>query len=355
MFSNWTSEGKATLMLVGGVCASAASFVLWPTKRLLLIPATVVYALGLRKVVAGNTCDYKADLHGKVAVITGANTGIGKTTAIELTKRGCHVIIACRNLDKAADAVKEIQKSINTTTSSSSSSPSVEAMQLDLSSLESVREFVSQFEARKLPCHILLNNAGVMRCPYSHTKDGFEMQFGTNHLGHFLLTNLMLPTLKESKARIVNVSSRAHSNAIPGTSFHDMAFPDRKGYSPSVAYGYSKLANILFTQQLQKRLDVEGSGATTYSLHPGVIRTELARHLELPTPVKWLFMGVSKLMFKTPEEGAQTSLYCCIDPNAKPGAYHSDCRVVPTTAEGRNEERGRELWELSEKWVGLKK
>ena len=242
--------------LVGGLIAGVAS-----VGGLILI----------RKWAAGGVCRSKARLDGKTVIITGANTGIGLETAVDLAKRNAaKIILACRSVERGEKAAVEVRKRSN--------NDNVVFCQLDLASLESVRKFAGKILEEEPRIDILINNAGVMALPQrTLTKDGFEMQFGTNHLGHFLLTYLLLDRIKEApSARIVNVSSSAHRRG-------KMDFDNlnsEKSYVPWVAYGTSKLANILFTRSLAKRL--KGTNVTANSLHPGVINTELARHLSLP-------------------------------------------------------------------------
>ena len=220
----------------------------------------------VRRYFAGGVCYSRAKLDGKTVIITGANTGIGKETAIDLARRGARVIIACRSAEKGEEALMEVR--------AKSGNDHVVFRRLDLASLESVRQFASKVLEEEPTIDILVNNAGVMACPYSKTEDGFEMQFGVNHLGHFLLTNLLLDRLKESPAaRIVNVSSTAHRR-VDAINFDDLN--SEKSYNRMAAYGQSKLANILFTRSLAKRL--VGTSVIANCLHPGVIRTELGRH-----------------------------------------------------------------------------
>ena len=239
------------------------------TQTLLVFGGTIIVGTLylLRRYVAGGVCHSRAKLDGKTIIITGANTGIGKETAIDLARRGARVIIACRSAEKGEEAVVEVR--------AKSGNDKVVFRRLDLASLESVRQFASKVLEEEPTIDILINNAGVMACPYSKTEDGFEMQFGVNHLGHFLLTNLILDRLKESPAaRIVNVSSTAHRRT-EGINFDDLN--SEKSYNSFVAYGQSKLANILFTRSLAKRL--VGTSVIANCLHPGVIRTELGRHI----------------------------------------------------------------------------
>ena len=191
----------------------------------------------------GPKCQSNKSLKGKTVVITGGNTGIGKETAVDLAGRGARVIIGCRNLEKGKEALKEIQER--------SGSSSVFLEQIDLASLESVRTFSDKILNSEPRLDILINNAGVMACPYQKTEDGFEMQFGVNHLGHFLLTLLLLDRLKRSQpSRIINVSSSAHRMGSGKINFDDIHF--EKSYSSWGAYFNSKLANVLFTSRAQQ-------------------------------------------------------------------------------------------------------
>ena len=221
-----------------------------------------------RRYFGGGVCYSKARLDSKTAIITGANTGIGLETAVDFAQRNGRVILACRSKEKGEAAVEQVKKR--------SGNNNVVFMPLDLSSLDSVRSFCASVLDSEPRLDILVNNAGVMACPYAKTADGFEMQFGVNHLGHFLLTNLLLDRLKEAPAaRIVNVSSSAHRRGK--INFDDLN--STQSYQQWLAYGQSKLANILFTRSLAKRL--EGTNVIANSLHPGVIRTELGRHINI--------------------------------------------------------------------------
>ncbi|XP_029943589.1 retinol dehydrogenase 12-like [Salarias fasciatus] len=272
-------------------------------------------------------------LDGKTVVITGANTGIGKETAIDLSKRGARVIIACRDMEKAKAAVKEIIES--------SGNDNVLCKKLDLSDTKSIREFAEGINQDEAKLNILINNAGVMVCPYGKTADGFEMQIGVNHLGHFLLTYLLLDLIKKSApARIVTVSSLAHSW---GSIYLD-DINSEKSYDKSKAYSQSKLANVLFTRSLAKRL--EGTGVTTYSLHPGVVQTDLFRHLNGP---QRCFMKVVSPFTKNSVQGAQTTIYCAVEPKLanETGGYYSDCAPTSPSRKAKNDELAQKLWDLS--------
>jgi len=223
-------------------------------------------------------------------------------------------------------------------------------MEIDLSSLNSVRQFVDRWYALNLPIHILLNNAAVMACPRSTTVDGFEMQFGTNHLGHFLLTNLLLPYLKQAgNARVVNVSSYGHTmsgirfDVCGKTDIYDEWFGDWKAYS------ISKTANILFSVELDRRY--RNDGIRSFSLHPGVISTELGQHNFFAD----IFYSFGKSALKSIPQGAATSVLACTAPELEGvgGYYFSDCNIVNAKSYATNPDTAAELWELSKKMVKL--
>lgn len=273
-------------------------------------------------------------LDGKTVVITGANTGIGKETAIDLSKRGARVIIACRDMEKAQTAVKEIIES--------SGNDNVLCKKLDLSDSKSIREFAEGIIQDEPKLDILINNAGVMVCPYGKTADGFEMQIGVNHFGHFLLTFLLLDLVKKSTpARIINVSSMAHTFT---SSINLEDINSEKYYDKNNAYAQSKLANVLFTRSLAKRL--EGTGVTAYALHPGVVKTDLWRHLNA---AQRAFMKLASPFTKNSVQGAQTTIYCAVEPKLEneSGGYYSDCAPANCSRTAKNDELAQKLWELS--------
>ncbi|XP_072910489.1 retinol dehydrogenase 12-like isoform X2 [Hemitrygon akajei] len=263
-----------------------------------------------------------ARLDGKTVIITGANTGIGKESTKELAKRGAHIIMACRDTEKADAAAKEIIEETG--------NPNVVVKKLNLADIKSIREFAEQINNEQQQVNILINNAGVMMCPYLKTEDGFELQFGVNHLGHFLLTYLLIDLLKRSSpARIINVSSTAHKMGT--IQFDDLN--SEKSYSSVKAYAQSKLANILFTKELARKLE-------------GVVRTELARHLN---PVTRFGLSLLRPFTKSPEHGAKTTNYCAIAPGLEKetGQYFSDCDLAPCSAAACDDETAKKLWEVS--------
>ncbi|XP_053130471.1 retinol dehydrogenase 12 isoform X2 [Hemicordylus capensis] len=291
-----------------------------------------------RKFVAGGVCKSTATLNGKVAVITGANTGIGKETAKDLARRGARVILACRDMARAEAAACEIR--------TMTGNQQVIAMKLDLADSKSIKEFAENFLKEEKELHILINNAGVMMVPYSKTADGFEVHLGVNHLGHFLLTFLLIERLKQSApARIVNVSSLAHHGGK--IRFHDLQ--GEKLYCRSLAYCHSKLANILFTRELARRL--QGTGVTVNALHPGTVSSDLPRYS--------IFISVASKIFhvflKSPYEGAQTSVYCAVaeELESVSGQYFSDCKPAYLSSRARDDETANKLWQVSCELLGI--
>ncbi|XP_043270397.1 uncharacterized protein [Venturia canescens] len=305
------------------------------------------------------TCNSTLRLVGKTVVITGANTGIGKETARDLYRRGARVIMACRNMEKAnaaAEEVKTVPPSKPEREQFQGDPGEVVTCKLNLASFASVRECAKHLIENETNIHMLINNAGVMMCPYEKTEDGFESQFQTNHLGHFLLTLLLLPKLRSSTpgVKIINVSSDAH---YFGTIHFDNINLERS-YGPIKAYAQSKLANVLFTRELARRLkDAKIEGITVYSLHPGVIATELGRHINttLFPGVGFMFNKFVRPWSKTPELGAQTTLYCALDEEAakQSGLFYKECAVTTPSGKARNDERALRLWNESLKFVGL--
>ncbi|KAK2902776.1 hypothetical protein Q8A67_007489 [Cirrhinus molitorella] len=298
----------------------------------------------LRIWIAGGVCKSRACLDGKTVVITGANTGIGKETAKDMARRGARVVMACRDLTRAENAAEYIRRSTG--------NGNVVIRHLNLASLYSVQEFAKEFIATEERLDILVNNAGVMMCPKWITEDGFETQLAVNHLGHFLLTNLLLGMLKRSSpSRVVNVSSIAHVGGK--IEFEDLFF-DKRPYSSLLSYKQSKLANVLFSRELARRM--KGTGVSSFCLHPGVIRTELDRHVVSWYPMlKTVLSLPCLLLMKTPWQGAQTSIYCAVTEGLerKSGCYFSDCAEKDPAPQGKDDEVGRRLWEKSAQLVGL--
>jgi NAD(P)-dependent dehydrogenase (short-subunit alcohol dehydrogenase family) len=274
-------------------------------------------------------------LAGRVALITGANTGIGRVTAVELARRGAHVFLAGRSPERHAGVLADIR--------ALTGGARVDYLPLDLASLASVRACAQAFLVRGLPLHLLINNAGLAGSP-GLSQDGFELTFGVNHLGHFLLTQLLLERLKTSApARIVTVASRAHTrvNGIDWEALRQVT-RSRAGLRE---YGVSKLANVLFSAELGRRL--AGTGVQTYALHPGVVASDVWR------AVPWPFRQLIKLAMISTEDGAVTSLYCATSPevDGQSGLYYDKCRVKTPSVQGQDAALARELWQRSEEWT----
>ncbi len=275
-------------------------------------------------------------MNGKRVLITGGNSGIGKVTAVELAKLGASVVLACRIGDKTIEALKLI----NATSTSSN-----EAINLpcDLASLDSVRSVTDRYVSQFDRLDVLINNAGVFPLKRKLTQDGFEMQFGVNHLAHFLLTTRLLDILKSSApSRVVTVSSMMHKSGELDID----SFRGQKKYSAQAAYRQSKLANVLFAVELAKRL--EGTGVTSNVLHPGGVRTGITRD------VPWLFRKIIDLMFISPEEGAKTNIMLASDKSLDQvtGQYYDQCKKASCSPLAEDDFLRRRLWQESETLVG---
>ena len=289
------------------------------------------------------------DLSGKVYIVTGSNTGIGFQTAKALAKMSATVILACRSREKAISAKNQIVQETNCAPSK------IVALDLDLCDFDSVRQFVKDFEALGFPLHCLINNAGLMMNERSVTKAGLEMNITANHLSHFLLTNLLLKFLENTKGRVVVLSSALHRMA-KSYDFDDMMA--EKNYSLFGTYAQSKLANILFAFELQKRMEAKKTGVTCNVVHPGCVRTEVTRNMNafmrIGDQIAAPFM---KLIQKTPEQGAYCSVHVATAKELEGigGKYYFNCDegiLGPAAKLGTESER---LWKESEKLVGLKK
>ncbi|GAB0091558.1 retinol dehydrogenase 12 [Sergentomyia squamirostris] len=274
-------------------------------------------------------------MDGKVVIITGANTGIGKETALDLARRNAKIYLACRDFDRCEAARKEIiEKTGN---------QQIFNRHLDLSDQQSVRDFVEKFSNEEEKLDVLINNAGVLNLPHSLTVDGIESHFGINHVSHFLLTHLLLDHLKKAQqGRIVNVSSVGYKSAKIDKD--DLQL--QKSYAELIAYCNSKLAQVLTTQSLAKKL--EGTNVTVYSLHPGIIITEIWRNGKISKILQLFLVPVLRFLFcKSIKSGAQTSIRCAVDPDLATvsGKYFSDCEVVEKL-KGQANEIGLEdfLW-----------
>ncbi|WP_369271977.1 oxidoreductase [Streptomyces sp. R11] len=280
------------------------------------------------------------DLSGRTAVVTGANSGIGLTAADALARSGAHVVFAVRDLERGRAAAATV-------------TGSTEVRRLDLADLASVREFADAWQGR--PLDLLINNAGVMMLPQQRTADGFEMQFGTNHLGHFALTNLLLPYVTD---RVVTLSSGAHRWSGARIRFEDLNWTS--AYHPNRAYAQSKLANLLFTLELQRRLTESGSPVRALAAHPGYAATNLQSHAG--SPVMRAFMRIGNRVFAQDDKaGALPTLYAATQD--LPGASYvgpdglGEMRGAPTlvgrTTAASDAEVARRLWTVSEELTGV--
>lgn len=301
--------------------------------------------------MSGWTAEQIPDQHGRVAVVTGANSGLGEVTARELARRGAHVVLAVRSVDKGEAAAREIRDAAPGAT--------VEVRALDLSALDSVRAFAADLAGDHPAVDLLVNNAGIMMTPPSRTADGFELQLGTNHLGHFALTGLLLEALGRTPApRVVTVSSIEHK---PGRiHFDDLQL--EHGYAPRKAYQQSKMANAVFGLELDRRLRAAGSPVLSVLAHPGYSATNLQS--TGPTGAAKLAMKLGNAVLAQPvQRGALPQLYAATAPDVGGGQFFGpdgfqEFRGNPTevqaVAPAHDPEIGRRLWEVSQELTGVR-
>jgi NAD(P)-dependent dehydrogenase (short-subunit alcohol dehydrogenase family) len=289
------------------------------------------------------------DQTGRTAVVTGANTGLGYETATALAAKGAHVVLAVRNLEKGKAAADLIARA--------HPGASVAIQELDLTSLDSIRAAADELKSKHDAIDLLINNAGVMTTPKSVTKDGFELQFGTNHLGHFALTGLLLDrVLAAPGSRIVTVSSQGHRFARNGIRFNDLQW--ETGYSRIGAYGQAKLANLMFTYELQRRL--QGTNTIAVAAHPGGSNTELVRNS--PAVLRAIADAVGPLLFQSAEMGALPTLRAATDPGVLGGQYYGPDgigeqrgypKVVASNDQSHDVAAQKRLWAVSEELTGV--
>ncbi|WP_433014041.1 SDR family NAD(P)-dependent oxidoreductase [Kribbella sp. CA-294648] len=285
------------------------------------------------------------DQKGRVAVVTGANTGLGFETARVLAERGATVVLAVRDVEKGKQAAARMSGTV-----------SVQA--LDLTSLESVRDAAAELHDKHASIDLLINNAGVMQPPKQTTRDGFELQFGANHLGHFAFTGLMLDLLLPVPgSRVVTVSSIAHRWRGAAIHFDDLQWD--RSYNRTAAYGQSKLANLLFTYELQRRLAPHGT-TIAVAAHPGIANTELVRHA--PAALRFLAPIVGPLVSQNAANGALPSLRAATDPAVLGGQYYGpgglgelrgNPRVVSSSPQSHDKTTQQRLWTISEDLTGV--
>ena len=297
------------------------------------------------------------DLTGKVAIVTGANSGLGYHTTLALAQHGAHVVLACRAREKTEKAMADVRQA--------APSARLEFMALDLSDLASIRSFAKDFLARHPRLDILCNNAGVMALPLARTKDGFEMQIGTNHLGHFALTGLLLERLKSTPgSRVVNVASLAH-RWTRGLNLDDLNFETSR-YLKWDAYGKTKFANLVFTYELDRRLKAAGANVTVVAAHPGYSATNLgvAGPAMEKSALGKLMMDLGNALFaQRADQGALPQIYAATMPDVRGGDYwgpdgfrqlRGGPKKVGSRRETRDPQTAARLWELSEKLTGVR-
>ena len=300
------------------------------------------------------TSHHMPDLSGKTCIVTGGNSGLGYEAALQLAGKGARVVLACRNTEKARDAIEAI--------TSAKPGASLEAMELDLASLTSVRGFAKNFLDTHGALDVLCNNAGVMALPHRRTPDGFEMQFGTNHLGHFALTGLLLERLLGTPgARVVTVSSTMHRTGK--IHFDDLQWERR--YSKWGAYGQAKLANLLFTYELQRKLDAKGASLITVACHPGYAATNLQAtgpRMQGSKLMERMTQVANRLFSQSAAMGALPTLYAATSPEVRGGDYigpdgfmenRGHPKKVRSNARSRDQSAAARLWELSESLTGV--
>lgn len=285
------------------------------------------------------------DLRGKTAIVTGANSGIGFETTRVLAGRGARVILACRSIEKGERALDRIRDE--------HSNAAATVARLDLADLASVRAFAEQITSEQNRLDLLVNNAGVMMCPRGETADGFERQFGTNHLGHFALTGLLTGRLRHTPgARVVTVSSSFHERGR--IDFDDLQ--GERAYDPKTAYYQSKLANLLFVFELQRRLEASGADVLSVAAHPGYAATNLQRHV-------FLFRLTNPFLAQSAADGALPVLYAAAAADVEGGAYVGPSRWggmkgpperAKPSARSQNEDVARRLWDVSEQLTGVR-
>ncbi|KAG9410104.1 hypothetical protein AC1031_018138 [Aphanomyces cochlioides] len=292
-----------------------------------------------RKRIMTFSFDDIPNLDGKVAIVTGSNTGIGFVTARELAKKGAHVIFASRSREKTLAAIESIKPLVP-------DASKLEFIRLDLLNLKSIYEFADAFKARNLALHILVNNAGVMIPPFQLSADGIESQFATNHVGHHALTVALLPILEASApSRVVVVSSEGHKY---NTGPNGLDLDNLNDESNYIWYGQSKIANIFFARELSRQLRERGiNNVYVNTLHPGLISTELARH------TYWIFKWILSWFALTPDDGAKTQLYVATSEDIVKNDWHGMyfkpiTQLSESNAQGNNAEEAKKLWAHTE-------
>jgi NAD(P)-dependent dehydrogenase (short-subunit alcohol dehydrogenase family) len=302
----------------------------------------VAYFIFRRWIQGRDSPDQTTRLDGKTVVITGCNTGLGFETAVELAARGAHLIMACRDQNRAEAAAATLRQRVP--------SADVRVMSLDLCSFASVRAFASLFMQTEKRLDVLLCNAGAMMFERKMTGDNLETSFQANHFSHFLLVSLLMPMLRRAPhARIINVSSLMHAQ-VKTISFDDLSH--EKNFRGFEVYGETKLANVLFTFELARRL--KGTNITANCLHPGTVVSDIPRNMH--KVIYLLYPLYAQLFCKSTIKGAQTSIWAAVDPkfDTTSGVYLDDCAIVPSSKASKDEGLAKKLWEVSEQITGAK-
>lgn len=291
------------------------------------------------------------NLSEKTIIVTGGNSGLGYESVKAFAQKGANVVLTSRSEEKGINAKKSIEKE--------KISGTIDVMQLDLQDFTSIESFAEKFKTKYKKLDVLLNNAGIMTTPYFKTKSGFEGQIGTNHFGHFKLTGLLFDTLLKTKnSRIVNVSSMAHKQGV--MNFDNLMFENGKDYTPMKSYGQSKLANLLFTYELQRLLEAKKSDCIAVAAHPGVAKTNLAHHLEKKLMFK-ILAPMFLLLIQKADMGALPQIRACTDPNVKGGQYYGPKGRMggyPVLTESNDASHSKsdakKLWDISVELTGEK-
>jgi NAD(P)-dependent dehydrogenase (short-subunit alcohol dehydrogenase family) len=293
------------------------------------------------------------NLSGKNVIVTGANTGLGYETALAIASKGANVIMACRSQERAEKAKQSIIEKHPKAT--------IDIILLDLGNLSKIESFVKEYKSKYKTLDVLINNAGVMTTPYMKTDDGFEFQNGVNHLGHFALTAQLFDLLKKTKnSRLVVVSSIAHKNAV--IDLEDYMFEQEENYTPMKSYRQSKLSNLLFMKELNRRIKDKNYSVKVLAAHPGVSRTELTRYV-LSGFLAILLYPLVFLFTQSAKRGALPQLRAALDKNAQTGEYYGpngykEMRgnpiLVKPEPNANNKKDAKALWELSEKLTNIK-
>lgn len=285
----------------------------------------------------------KEVLTGKTVLVTGATSGVGKAVALNLAAKDAKVILGCRDQEKCIWVRREVAEKTK--------NEQVFCSMLDLASLQSIKEFVHRMKSKDINFDVVVNNAGVMRCPKTYTKEGFEMHLGVNHLGHFFLTYLLLDDLKSRSARIINVTDQVYKKGQ--INLEDLN--SEQNYDAVKAYNQSKLANVLFTQELASRL--QGSGAHVFAADPGICNTDIMRHMGVHKSLmgKIFVKPFLKLFGRSPDKGAQVIVHCALSPDLSDdhanGKLYRDNKEVEIVPHAKDDILAKKLWLISERWT----